>query len=100
MWYWLCSLTDPPRGNSTLHLTVEVINQRGNAIDVTPHVLLDPREKFFTAADYGVQFTSFVNLTGVWLLFLGPTERSLYMCPRVVALHEFGVHVPACGGPS
>lgn len=84
----MCSLTDPPRGNSTLHLRVDVINQRGNSIDVTPHVLLNPREKFFTAADYGVQFTSFVNLTGVVLLLFGPARRSLDTCPRVVALHN------------
>ena len=61
-----CSLTDPPRGNDTLHLRVDVTNQRGNAIDVIPHVLVGPREKFFTAADYGVQFTTWVNLTGLY----------------------------------
>ncbi len=61
----LCSLTDPPEGNQTLHLKIDVINQRGNPIDVTQHVLVGPRERIFTAADYGLQYTTFVNLTGV-----------------------------------
>ena len=62
---FICSLTDPPQGNTTLHLRINIINQRGNAIDITPHVLLGPRERYFTAADFGVQFTTFVNLTGL-----------------------------------
>lgn len=62
---FICSLTDPPQGNTILHLRISIINQRGNAIDITPHVLLGPRERYFTAADYGVQFTTFVNLTGL-----------------------------------
>ncbi len=64
-WCWLCSLTDPPEGNTTLHLKIDIINQRGNSIDVTQHVSVGPRERIFTAADYGLQYTTFVNLTGV-----------------------------------
>ena len=60
----LCSLTDPPQDGSTLHLTADIISQRGNAIDVAQHVVLGPREQFFTAATYGVQYTTVVNITG------------------------------------
>ena len=61
----LCSLTDPPQDGSTLHLTADIISQRGNAVDVAQHVVLGPREQFFTAATYGVQYTTVVNITGV-----------------------------------
>lgn len=61
----LCSLTDPPQDGSTLHLTADIISQRGNALDVAQHVVLGPREQFFTAATYGVQYTTVVNITGV-----------------------------------
>ena len=61
---YLCSLTDPPQDGSTLHLTADIISQRGNAIDVAQHVILGPREQFFTAATYGVQYTTVVNVTG------------------------------------
>ena len=61
---YLCSLTDPPQDGSTLHLTADIISQRGNALDVAQHVVLGPREQFFTAATYGVQYTTVVNITG------------------------------------
>ncbi|CAK0735575.1 hypothetical protein CVIRNUC_000603 [Coccomyxa viridis] len=57
-------LTDPPQDGSTLHLTADIISQRGNALDVAQHVVLGPREQFFTAATYGVQYTTVVNITG------------------------------------
>ena len=60
----LCSLTDPPQDGSTLHLTADIISQRGNAVNIAQHIVLGPREQFFTAATYGVQYTTVVNITG------------------------------------
>ncbi|EIE26769.1 hypothetical protein COCSUDRAFT_59280 [Coccomyxa subellipsoidea C-169] len=72
-------LLDPPLQNETVVTTAEIVSLRGNSIDVTPYVTLQNAHQNFTLADFGTQFVTQVNTTGLTDIVPGGLLRFLLL---------------------
>ncbi|BDA40579.1 probable protease 1 at N-terminal half [Coccomyxa sp. Obi] len=58
-------LLDPPLANETLTATVQVVSLQGNSVDARPFVVLRETLSHYTLADYGTQYVTHINITGL-----------------------------------
>ncbi|CAL8467108.1 g6644 [Coccomyxa elongata] len=58
-------LLDPPMANEMLTATVQVVSLQGNSVDARPFVELRDTVAHYTLADYGTQFVTHINITGL-----------------------------------
>lgn len=63
----LCSLTDQPEANDTITLFVTAFGLEGNTIDVEPLLQYDKGVHNLTHANYGHQYQTRINVTGLHL---------------------------------